>query len=456
MNRVLYGTLPAFLLAAALAAPAGAAAVQATAASEARVPSSYAAGSAASPSAAAAPILAVPGLAPSISAFSTSISAPALQTPISPTAASVAPLPVAAAAPRQAAGEVLAVSAAAVPGTAAPISALAVSAAAAQIEGRALGALRASGAGDAAEATPGNALNASHLFDGTAARSALERAAEIGYTVTVLRKHGDGGDRLAVILGESHIKSAEEDEIGRGVVARFTNYALEGSDAESTWARRFNRRMQERAARSLIASNPAKYGRGSTIEAAHQRTAALADLRPHLPGLSPEDHASMPTSTPPPPAGSFPLEIGHRPDAAEKIAVWVPTVGRAYPSIPIVMHVFMAGTLISAFASLTTAVFVCMGIISFLSAFILYMRLGDRLWSFRPHSRLSVLFPLQFGIINARDKTMAANLARALESLPGGARLLAIVGMAHTPGIRRHLVEEHGYEDVGLDALSRE
>ena len=466
--------LPVLVLAAATAFPAGAQTVRAIAASQGRAPSS-AAGSAASPGAAATPILGVPNLSFSVSAFSAPISAPAPEIALPP-----------AAAPRRADGAVPAASPAH----------FSAATGAAPVPGSAAVAPTKGGQSRAAEtALEAPCLDASGLFDGAAVRGVLERAAADDYTVTVLRKRGDGPERFAVILGEAHIKSAKSAAIGREVLARFTNYALENFDTTSTWARRFNWRLEMLARKRLSKKNPALYAEGSTIHAASDRAAAYADAHRYLLALAPEERARLlaaarasiaagaPEDTqvlsdadplmdaveivrlleesgadasrksPSPPKRDFDLEIGHRSDLAEKIALWKQTVEKAGLAALIVAALpVIAGDA----ASHSPAMLISLGIFGLIAALILNMSLGSTWTALLPNSRLGVLFPFQTGVIRARDKTMAANLASAFVSLPGGARVLAIVGKAHVRGMSAHLIERHGFEKAGLDALTRE
>ena len=170
--------------------------------------------------------------------------------------------------------------------------------------------------------------------------------------------------------------------------------------------------------------HPAKYGHGSTIHDASGRA-----NRPY-----------------------FILEAGHHPDLVEKIAVWRPAIKQA---ISVAFLGASIGTLYGLAASLPGAASWGLWTAGAFVALHLHQRAGRALLRSLPDSRLWIFFPFESGRLRARDKTMAANLARALVVLSDGARLLAIVGKAHVPGIKMHLVKRHGFEEVGLNALTR-
>ncbi len=349
---------------------------------------------------------------------------------------------------------------------------------------RPAGSARAAGFDHASAAARRPAALGAALFDGAAARDALERARGPDYAVRVMTRRQDGAERVVVLLGESHIKSPAAAELGRAVIARFQVYGLEGYQNKSRGARAFLDRMTAFRRRAAQAQ-PERYGAGSTIDEAailnarrrareqatrryldslnerqrrallEEAEAAVARGQPGTIGLvagSGEtllDAAGLraalsPRAAPAPTPAAFRLEDGHRPGLGERLVFYGPSVRRALNRFAwgaiAASLVWGSGT---AHAALAAAL---LGLN--------WVWLGDLLPARVLQGPLGALFPLRTGLTRGRDKTMAKNLAAASASPSGAAPILAVVGADHVPGIARLLAREHGFIPADLDALS--
>lgn len=69
--------------------------------------------------------------------------------------------------------------------------------------------------------------------------------------------------------------------------------------------------------------------------------------------------------------------------------------------------------------------------------------------SSKPSEHAKVVVDLEEG--HGRNRTMTANIERYFDAQPGDKPMLVIVGRDHVPGMRKLLVQRHGYDPIDLE-----
>ena len=132
------------------------------------------------------------------------------------------------------------------------------------------------------------------------------------------------------------------------------------------------------------------------------------------------------------------LERGHVPQSAENI--------RGIPALTtyaIVLGVDGLSYIAGVHSALTPV-----EIGGVLLAYALAGQLGKRFDKFKDSHRFNRLFPIHYGLITGRDKTMTKNLVDAM-TRPEIGQILVIVGRMHVPGIKRRLLSD-GFTEAPL------
>ena len=242
-----------------------------------------------------------------------------------------------------------------------------------------------------------------------AAAPVLREAAAGDYTVTVLERADGEAKRYAVILGETHVKDAEADAVGRRVVAAFGRVGHENYSAKARGLARPFARFNEGLYR-LTDRLPARLrrgGKGSTIHVAAKREGALD------------------------------LEKGHRRDR------WEDAEELLFPSVLIAASLGFAGAQFPALAALQVpATAAELGLAAYLAASGALERFGDRGWYQR-------IFRVAAATVISRNKTMIRNIAAGVTA-PAEEPLLAVMGHAHVPGVAGELIANHGFTKTEL------
>lgn len=280
------------------------------------------------------------------------------------------------------------------------------------------------------------------------AELALQAAAQDDYTVDMAGKKIAGKKRLVVLLGEYHAKTEKSSAIGKEVLRHFRHRGIEQKKI-SHWSDRLLSKLQKLSLRRLARENPAGRVRGTTIDDAQANEDLflnfmspkdLRQLATEINAMPAEDLSSVammggdraitwldlkrfladkgymdPRSLPPGPV-IYKLEAGHKPGFFEKAGVlafsFVIVNEQLRGSILTQHAVFKPAAIASAVASAVA-------------------------------DRIGVA-----GVVQGRDQTMAANIRKYLEEDSSLDLMLAIMGQAHTPGVKKLLVKKHGFKGV--------
>ncbi|MBI3552481.1 MAG: hypothetical protein HY077_08175 [Elusimicrobia bacterium] len=296
-------------------------------------------------------------------------------------------------------------------------------------------------------------------------------------------------DRLVVVLGEVHVKGESASALGREVIEHFDHQGLESNDPTLTlggrllqmlhldslggkfreWVGKFSGRSksssiddaagritaqnfkenviriinapdskERQALWDLVKDKPAEELDGM-ISINGYETISLREIRDLFDrkGGAPKARASAAQKK------IHWLEEGHRPDWTEQLESldWVVTsvLGALF------------GVVLAFAKEMSPAVW---ALVAVSTIYFAQWHLGEFLRKRYEHARwFPYVFPVTIGLLRARNKTMAANIRKALDEDPRIESMLNIVGMAHNPGIAKELVEKHGFVEVPLEAL---
>lgn len=335
---------------------------------------------------------------------------------------------------------------------------------------------------------PSPAAAAARLSLSNPRRDALAAAAKGDYTVRVLRGTVAGKQRLVVLLGESHVKDEWNAKLGQLVISHFPVRGIEGFIGTGNFAYRLYCSVFipiTFGLARLIALGAAN--KGSSLQEAiayidHERTGrqrfleiaktmpaahsaqALESLR-QVPEALMEDPIA-PREYPGVTFGQakqafeavqaglepslfmkdrrtvFPLEIGHKAGIAERFEAIAETAGLLSPVImmpfALWLHSFPPALTFVLALPIFFFVYVQLGI--FLSAVF-----GEKPWV---AALLAVAAPRK---LVDRNRTLAGNMIEIFESYLAFNTLLAIMGQAHVPGIKKILADRYGFTEVPLN-----
>lgn len=244
------------------------------------------------------------------------------------------------------------------------------------------------------------------------------------YKIAVLSGQINGMQKTVVLLGEAHVKNEEAKGAGRSVVKQFPLRGLEGASVAITWGGK----ALEWTVSTAYAFNKmfslGKRKHSSTIDDAIE-TAEEDPLRKFI---------------------NIPLEKGHTPDLAENMqSIILPaqmfTCGAAFCGD--VLHYLEPGNAVSTVTTPLVWIVAGVGLSQTWAAKILRPRFKDQKW-------FKFVFAVNYGLINARDKTMVNNVYNALFEYKEEKAILVIVGKDHVDGMRDLLRDQFGFADVPL------
>ncbi len=235
-----------------------------------------------------------------------------------------------------------------------------------------------------------------------------------------------GQPRTAVFLGESHVKSKLDSDLGKQVIEEFNAYGLEGADSTALWGGRFlDYGLQYlHFSRKFLAPKMAAHG--STIDDAHER-AVLRDAErkkdPSLPAIT-----------------LFALEVGHQPSQKENIEsliLSILTLGQPCWAADQVGRI--------CFALASGHPDEAMEPLQMIGAFLTANYLAQ--WAI-DHAPLPQKIVSDIGLVKYRDKTMTQNIIKAYEENSNLDLLLIITGSAHMEGMGKILNQEFGFKKL--------
>lgn len=254
-----------------------------------------------------------------------------------------------------------------------------------------------------------------------AQKTAILHADSGDYKVSVLWGLIDNKPKTVVLFGEAHLKDSAAKEAGREVVKHFNLRGLEGASVEITWG-----------GRVLAWAVHAGYAFNRILTFGKRQHETTID----------DAIESAKTSG----ARNIPLEKGHVPDLPENIQSII------LPTQMLTCAAAFCGDVLYYLEPTNTVSNVTTPLVWIVAGVGLTQAYGAKL--LRPHFKdekwFKTIFAINYGLINARDKTMTNNVHKALSEHPDENAILVIVGKDHVDGMRDLLKQNFGFQDLEL------
>lgn len=320
----------------------------------------------------------------------------------------------------------------------------------------------------------------------------LHNAAKDDYDVRILTAEVGGKQRLVVMMGEAHIKSVRSAEVGREVLEHFDYVGREGYDPTVTWGGRFDKNVLHPVLAKLgLKAKPQfwfarllgrLFGARGRTEGSTTTEASIAAIRreylEHLENKSQEQLAVIlgaleklpaneldaavdidgvkvftkreilelalsvrdgkkPEIELKGPKGTIPLEANHKPDFWENVSSL-----ESYVTLGSLVGYYASAAYLPADAAsaVTTGLLALAGYR--ITGAIASVKAEPRPW-------LQRLFPMSYGILRARNRTMVGNIHKSLVERPEIDQMLVVVGKAHLDEMQA-LLEGQGYTSIPL------
>lgn len=232
-----------------------------------------------------------------------------------------------------------------------------------------------------------------------------------------------GQPKTVVILGEGHVKSEKDSNLGKEVMREFEAYGLEGAEFSKLWGNKLLETSMELSLSFVHWAAPSQTSHQSTIYDALEWAAS--------------ENANHPENSKLKPIQVFHLEEGHEPSIGEhieslilpilslaQIAYVAEQIGEAISSKQIEDALEPLGTLGAFFA----AYYGTLAVIS----------------KTPPPTQLVSWMEL----VKNRDRTMTRKTIQALEQNADQKPLLVIVGMGHVEGIGKLLQDDFNFKEI--------
>jgi len=262
------------------------------------------------------------------------------------------------------------------------------------------------------EANPSDSVNLLDCLSPAAVKS-LGAAWRAGYRLKILSSRRENfADKLVVLLGETHIKSRKASDVGKQCLTHFPVRMVEHAKVSDDLPDFTKKNIHSYA----YVLNNIEHLSGGLL---HSSTIleARSDHRPN--------------------SLTIPAEQGHQSDRSESVSLiamsTLPVLSLALNLLSFIGSMGYLNSVVSTFfMSASRAVNTAYGVAS------LAMLMDDMMFEGRlSDHQFGIFVNYMSGIIHGRDRTIATNIAKALDEhhVP----LLVIVGELHVPGIARNL-----------------